>query len=120
MAFADPQSVTINAVAVSLPRVSSGQSDGAFQSADGLVRLSVAHSYGKRNRRTIRLQQSKVTADPFIPSQNVKVSMSTYIVVDTPNAGFTVTEAKNVVDALVAYLTLTTGAKVTQLMGGES
>jgi hypothetical protein len=42
------------------------------------------------------------------------------MVVDTPVNGFTVAEAKGVVDALVAYLTASTGAKVTQLLGGEN
>jgi hypothetical protein len=46
--------------------------------------------------------------------------MSSYIVVDTPVNGYTTTEAKQVVDALVAYLSASSGAKVTQLLGGEN
>jgi len=33
MSFADPQSVTVNAVAISLPRTSSGVNSGVFTSA---------------------------------------------------------------------------------------
>lgn len=120
MSYADPQSVTINAVPVSLPRTSSGTNSGSFTSSDGLVYMSVAHSYGKRTRRTLRLTHSKITSDPLFPSQNVKPSMSTYIVTDVPVNGYTVAEAKQVVDALVAYLTATSGARVTQLLGGEN
>lgn len=120
MSFADPSSVTINTVATSLPRTASGLGTGAFSSADGLVKMSVAHSYGKRTRRQIRLDQSKVSADALIPSQNVRSSMSCYMVVDVPVNGFTVTEQKYLVDALVAYLTASTGARVTQLLGGEN
>jgi hypothetical protein len=120
MSYADPQSVTINAVPITLPRVGSGQNTGSFQSADGLTSLSVSHAYGRRTRRTLRLTSSKISADPFIPNQNVKVSMSSYIVVDTPVNGYTTTEAKQVVDALVAYLSASSGAKVTQLLGGEN
>lgn len=120
MSYADPQSVTVAGTAQSLPRVSSGTNAGAFSSSDGAYRLDVSHSYGRRTRRSIRLTKSKISADPLIPNQNVKSSMSTYMVVDTPVNGFTVAEAKEVVDALVAYLSATTGARVTQLLGGEN
>ncbi len=120
MAFADPQSVTIASVATSLPRVSSGPNQGSFSSNDGLVKLSVSSANGKRNRRTVRLEHSKVAADPFVPAQNARYSMSCYIVVDTPLSGYTVSQQKEIVDALTAYLTASTGAKVTQLLGGEN
>ncbi|DAD51571.1 TPA_asm: coat protein [ssRNA phage Zoerhiza.2_13] len=120
MAFADPQSVTISGTAVPLPRTESGKGAGAFQSADGLTKLSVSNSYGARNRRLIRLDSSKIAADPLTAGVNVKASMSAYLVIDTPVTGFDNTQAKAVVDALVAYLAASTGAKVTQLLGGES
>lgn len=120
MSYADPQSVTINAVPVSLPRTGSGIGAGSFSSADGLVTLSVANTYGKRTRRLIRLSQSKISADPLVPSQNVRSSMSVYMVVDVPVNGFTVTEQKYLVDAFTAYLSASSGAKVTQLLGGEA
>lgn len=119
MAFSDPQSVTINAVAVTLPRTGSGVNAGTFKSNDGTVQLSVSHAYGKRNRRTIRIDHSKIAADPLL-SENVEFSMSSYLVVDVPPRGYTVTEAKQVVDGLLAYLTATSGAKITQLLGGEN
>jgi hypothetical protein len=120
MAFADPQSVTINAVANSLPRTSTLGNSGVFTKDDGTVKLSVSHAYGKRNRRTIRLDFSKIAADPLISAQNIRYSMSTYIVVDVPVTGFTITEQKQIVDALTAYLTASSGARVTQLLGGEN
>ncbi len=120
MAFADPQSVTINAVAVSLPRTGSFGNSGQFSSNDGLVKLGVSHNYGKRSRHTIRLDHSKIAPDPLISSQSVKYSMSAYIVLDVPITGYTVTEAKQIADALTAYLTATSGARVTQLLGGEN
>lgn len=120
MAFSDPQSVTINAVAVSLPRTSSGVDAGSFTSNDGTVKLSVSHSYGKRNRRTVRLEHSKIAPDPLISSTNIRHSMTAYIVVDTPVTGYSVTEAKQIVDALTAYLTASSGGNVTKLLGGEN
>lgn len=120
MSFADPQSVTINAVANSLPRTSAGVNAGTFTKDDGTVKLSVSHNYGKRKRRTIRLDHSKIAADPLISAQNVGRSMSAYLVVDVPTDGYTIAEQKQIVDALTAYLTASSGARVTQLLGGEN
>lgn len=120
MAFADPQSVTINAVANALPRVGSGVNTGSFSKDDGTVKLSVSHQYGKRTRRQIRLDHQKFAADPLISAQNVLRSMSVYLVVDSPVQGYTVAEQKQIVDALTAYLTASSGARTTQLLGGEN
>jgi hypothetical protein len=120
MAFADPQSVTINAVAQSLPRTSSGANAGIFTKDDGTVALSVLHNYGSRTRRSIRLTHKKIITDPLASDRNVPVSMAINIAVDVPVTGYTVAEQKQVVDALVAYLTASSGAKVTQLLGGEN
>jgi len=118
--LADPQSVTINSVAQSLPAIARGVNTSQYQKDDGLVKLSIAHQYGTRTRRTARLDFSKIAADPLISSTNVKYSMSAYLVIDTPVTGFTVAEAKQIVDALTAYLTASSGAKVTSILGGES
>lgn len=120
MAFSDPQSVTINAVANSLPRVGQGIDSGAFSKDDGNVKLALSHQYGRRTRRLIRLDHAKIAADPLISAQSIRYSMSVQLVVDTPSTGYTVAEAKQIVDALVAYLSATSGARVTQLLGGES
>lgn len=120
MSFTDPQTITVNAVAVPLPRTSTDRNSGTFSSADGAYRLSVSHAYGKRNRRTVRIDSTKLSPDPLQPAINSRYSMSTYIVVDSPTAGYSNAELKFVVDALTAYLTATAGAKVTQLLGGEN
>lgn len=118
--FADPQSVTINAVAVSLPRTGMGLSGGSFQASDGNTNLVISHTIAKRNRHLLRLNVQKTTTDPLLPSTNQVVSMSAYVVVDVPKNGYSAAEQKQVVDALVAYLAASSGAKVTQLLGGES
>jgi hypothetical protein len=120
MAFTDPQSVTINAVANSLPRTSMQGTTGAFTKDDGNVKLTISHVNGKRNRRMIRLDHRKIAADPLSASQNIEYSMSAYLVADVPLIGYSVAEAKQIVDALTAYLTASSGARVTQLLGGEN
>lgn len=120
MAFTDPQSVTISGTAISLPRVSTGVNNSEYQSADGLVKLSASHTYGRRTRRVLRIDHSKITSDPFIPAQNAKVSMSNYIVFDVPVAGYSVSEATAVYAGFKAAFTATSDALITKLLGGES
>lgn len=118
--FADPQSVTISGTTSSLPRISNGTNSGTFKSNDGTVTMKVSHTYGRRNRRVIRLDQEKISADPYLPSTNVKVGMGAYLVVDAPPAGFTVAEQKAVIDGFIAALTATSGALITKFLGGEN
>jgi hypothetical protein len=91
-----------------------------FTKDDGNVKMSVSHSYGKRTRRQLRIDFRKVAADPLATGFNKEYSFSTYLVVDHPPVGFTNTEVKYVVDALTAFLTASSGANVTKLLGGES
>lgn len=118
--LADPQSVTINAVAQTLPAVARGVNSSSYRKDDGTVALTISHQFGKRTRRTARLDYSKIVADPLVPAQNQKVSMSAYLVIDQPITGLTNAEIKYVVDALTGYLTASSGAKVTSIIGGES
>lgn len=120
MAFSDPITVTVAGTGVSLPRVSSGENSGSFQSNDGTTKVSVSHQYGKRIRRTIRLEHSKIAPDPLISSANIRHSMTSYLVLDTPITGYTVAEAKSVADALMGLLTADSGAATTKLLGGEN
>lgn len=119
MAYADPISVTIGAP-IPLPRTGAGLNAGVFTSADGQTRVRIDHSYGRRTRRVFRLEHSKIAPDPLISAQNVRHSMSTYLVADVPVTGFTNAEAKEVIEGLLTYLTASTGAALTQLLGGES
>lgn len=117
--FTDPQSVTISGSAVSLPRTSSGVNAGTYTSADSAVKMTVSSQYGKRNRRTVRLEHSKIAADP-LTSANTKYSMTAYVVFDTPAVGYTVAEAQAVIAGLTAWLTASTGANVAKVLGGEN
>jgi hypothetical protein len=120
MAFSNPQSVTISSTAIALPRVTTGDGTSKYSSADGLVTLTASNSYGKRTRRVLRLDHAKVTADPFIPAQNTKVSMSNYIVFDVPVVGYTNAEALAVYAGFKAAFTATSDLLITKLLGGES
>jgi len=116
MAFADPQSITIDGTAVSLPRVSSGVNTGGFSSNDGNLKLSVSHQYGKRTRRQYRMDFQKIAADP-LTSANVRYQGSVYLVVDQPIVGFTVAELQKQIAGFLASLT---APQQTKLLGGEN
>jgi len=120
MAYADPQSVTYNAVPISLPRVETGKNESKYTSSDGLVSLSASSTYGRRVRRVLRLDHAKVTSDPYIPAQNQKVSMSVYMVFDVPVVGYTLTEAMYGYSALKGQMTASSDLLITKLLGGES
>lgn len=119
MGFSDPQSVTISGSTISLPRTSSGTNSGAFTSADTTVRLLVSHTYGKRFRRTVRLEHAKIAPDP-LTANNVRYSMTAYIVFDVPTVGYTVAEAQAVIAGLTAWLTASSGANTAKVLGGEN
>lgn len=120
MAYADPQSTTIGASTISLPRTGSGPTSGVFTSADGTTKLTISNAYTRRTRRVYRLDISKISADPLLPSQNVRTNYATYLVLDTPLNGVSSTEAIDAVKAICGMLSASSYAAVTKFVGGES
>jgi len=117
MAFADPQSVTINAVPVSLPRVSIGTSESTYRNADETVQVRISHQSSKgRKRSMVRLDQTVIAADP-LTAENAEQKAGIYLVVDEPTWGFTDAQLDYLVDALIAWLT---SGNIAKLLGGES
>lgn len=104
--LADPQSVTINAVATSLARTNDSPNQHLYTSADGkTVMTTKQNSTAKRFRREVRLSQIKIAADP-ISAVNSEAGFSVYLVIDEPRSGvFSDTEIKYVVEALKTWLT---------------
>jgi len=117
MAFADPQSVTVNAVAKSLPRISSATGKSVYRLDTGDYALSVTQSEGKRNRRTVRLDFQKIAANPFDSTKNDKFTGSVIFVIDCPVIGFTNTEVKDNALGLTGWLT---SANILKVLGGEN
>jgi len=101
--FADPQSMTVNATPVSLPRISTGDMKGRFRTADGSYELSVSHTLDKRERSVVRLDRYTVGVDTYDPSKMRNYKSSYYLVVDTPpnGVGFTDTEIEDDIQALL-------------------
>ncbi len=120
MSIADPQTITVSGVTTSLPRVGSGVNNGSFQSSDGNIRLSAAHAYGKRIRRNVRVEFSKIAADPLISAQSIKYSTSLYLVLDEPITGFTRAEQLALYTGFINQLNASSNAVATKWLGGES
>lgn len=120
MALADPQSVTIGGAAQSLPRTSTSTNSSTYTKDDGTAVLLVSHAYGRRFRRTASVTSNKITTDPLITSQNVRVNARAYVVLDVPVSGFSAAEQKDLLLALATWLSASTGANAGKLVGGEN
>lgn len=110
--LADPQSVTINAVATSLPRVQTSPTQNTYTDATGNTSMvTKQNTTASRFRREIRLSQKKVAADP-ISAVNKEIGVSVYLVIDEPRWGFTDAEIGYLIDALKAWATSTNYNKI--------
>lgn len=122
MAFADPQGITVNAVDFVLNKTqsASGNAPSIFQTADPGYKLTISHAYGKRVRRVARVDHQKIDPDPLQPETNVPYAMGVYLVVDVPPYGFTVADQKLITLGLTNWLTVSSAANITKLLGGET
>lgn len=90
MAFTD-LSITWNAVAKTLPRISTKENYGQYaidNLTEGNLKGSVAHFYNKRTRRVVKLDLTAIAADPLLTGTNVPVGMATYLVIDLPKGNY--------------------------------
>lgn len=117
--FTDPQTITVNAEAKSLPRTESEGTRSSYSKDDGTLTLSVSHLETKnsRIRRQVRLDFNKIADDPYVAGNSRMQSGSIYFVVDEPDAGqFTNAELLLNAKALIAWMT---DANVTKVLAGE-
>lgn len=114
--FPDPQSVTVNAVAQSLPAISRKDLASTYRKDDGSYELIISHQEGNRNRRVVRINHRKIAADP-LTADNTEYTSSFYLVIDVPPVGYTLTEMKDIVLGLTGWLT---SANVLKVLGGEN
>jgi len=115
--FADPQSVTIDAVPYSMPRIQSDGTQALYSTADEGLKMRISHQESKgRTRRMIRLDKRVVAADP-LTSVNTYQSVGVYLVIDEPEYGFT---DDNIDDIIQGFKTWLSTANVTKVLGSES
>lgn len=114
--FADPTSITINAVAESFAAISRSDQKSLYRTADGEFTLTISRSKNgngsnPRRRYLVRIDQQKIAADP-VSSDNAEVTMSCYVVMDVPEWGYTAAQADDVLQGLQSFLTTANSAKV--------
>jgi len=120
MSFTEPLSVNATGSVQSLPRTSVEGDQAIYSSSDGNVVITADHTVAKRIRRVLRLDLRKLSPDPHKPSENVAVTMSTYIVFDLPIDGYTNAEALVAYKGLTALMAASSDAITVKLLGGES
>lgn len=118
MAFSDPQSLNLDGVVHNLPRTSWGQDRAEYRDPDGSNRLVVSHQYGKRVRRTARLERQLVRQDA-ITGINIPHGVTVYVVIDH-DRGAPVGDVIATAEDFGDWLFPTDGATVTRVVGGES
>jgi hypothetical protein len=117
--FADPSVITVNAIAKSLNRTSSGNDSSAYSTGDRAYRVQIAHSYGRRTRRLLKMIHDTLTANPLVSGSFVNSTVSVHLVVDSP-PGYDTALLKQDIDGYLAWLSASSGANITKLLAGES
>lgn len=117
--FADPQSVTVNAVAKSLPATSREPNASTYTMDTGDYQLVISKSVSRSRRRrySVRLNAKKIAPDPLASANNLVYTSAAYIVIDAPEVGYTNTELKDIALALTGWAT---SANLLKVVGGET
>lgn len=115
--FTDPQSVTVNAVAQSMPRIKTDGFSSIYQKSDESFKMTLSHQKSnKRIRSMARIDQRAIVADP-ITAVNDYETLSFYVVIDRPEVGFSVTQVEQLIAGFKTWLETTA---IGRLYGQES
>lgn len=115
--FSDPQTLTINAVAKSLARISTSAQSAVYQNADETFKLTISHQKsGTRTRTMVRVDQRAIVTNP-LDSTNDYDTLSFYSVFDRPEYGFTNAQIQQLIAGFQAWQD---GTAVLKLIGKES
>lgn len=111
--FSDPQTVTVNAVAKVMPRVLSDGKKSIYRLADETYTLTISHQTvsGDRVRSMVRIDQRAIVPDP-LTAVNDYETLSFYVVVDRPLAGFSSTQTDQLIAGLKTWLDSTAVGKI--------
>lgn len=116
--FADPQIVTINSVAKSMPKIETSGKKTIYQTNDQLFTLTISHinQGSDRVRSMVRVDQRAIVPDP-LTSVNDWETISSYLVIDRPLQGFSVTQVQQLVAGFQSFLDSTA---ISKIFGQES
>jgi len=124
VSFSDPLSIVISGVTIPLPRTGDvPDGDGSvYRSSDSNTILTASHTVAKSNRtrRMLRLDTSKISADPYKPTENVRVTTAVYVVFDVPLAGYSPAEVLANFKGFTTLMAASSDLMTVKLLGGES
>jgi len=117
--YTDPQSITVNAVAQSMPRVETGSRKSVYQKNDQTFTLTISHQTGKdqRIRSVARFDQRAIVTNPLDSTKQDYDTLTFYVVLDRPSYGFSMTQCEQLVTGFKTWLDNTC---VDKLFGQES
>nr|APG77276.1 hypothetical protein [Wenzhou levi-like virus 2] len=111
--FADPTSQALGptvsstgGTATSYARIRTDGYSSEYSTADRAYELAIKHNLGSRLRSEIRFTKNSTYTDPTT-GLVVPVSATVYAVINRPQAGFTTTDIKAIVNSLSAFLGVT-------------
>lgn len=121
MALADPQVITVNAVAKSMPRIPQQSPETLYQMNDLTFSLKIKHTPFKQDKKSrikslVTFIQRAVVADP-LTSVNDYETVAISVQIDRPEVGFTSTQIDQMVAGFKTWLDTT---MVGKLYGRES
>jgi len=121
--FSDPQSLTINSVAISVPRFKMNGTESIYQSADTNLIFKISHAgfsqqptSGGRIRTVVRSDQRFIVPDP-LTAVNDYETLTYYTVIDRPVTGITLVQTQNLAAGHNAWMS---AGNIAKLFGGES
>lgn len=120
MALNDPQTITVNAVAVPMARVFEKTAPGTFVSADGTYKLEVLPVTRKTKVRTVRLRNTKIASDPLVTTTNRRVQDLISLSIIRPLDGFSDAEILDQVTAFFKWFSDGTNANLKKVIAGEN
>jgi hypothetical protein len=126
--LSDPTTITVNAVAQAMPRVSQNGTSSLYRKTDGTFRLEVSHQMNeqKRARNTtsgvqtvkqtairslVKFVKRAIVADP-VSSTNDYEELAIQLVIIRPEVGFTATDLDQCWAGFKTWLDSTQSAKI--------
>lgn len=121
MAFADPQSITVNGNAQSMPRIQTTGSSSVYMKNDTTFSLAIKHTTPvidkKRRVKSLAVFTERlIAADPLVSPDDWDAS-NISLQIDRPEVGFTSARIDQLVAGFVAWCS---PANVAKLFGRET
>lgn len=118
MALTDPQSINYDGSAVPLPLITRDKNGTTYRNPDGSVELVIQHAKSKRSRDLIQLNQTETVTDA-LTGLSVRDTVTYNATVNHSDLASVVRMVKGL-QALATWITASSAANATKVVGGES